>query len=394
MKRKLIVSIILFTLALGAFAGDFAFPSLYLLSNGYFDANESFIIATQFDFSLAFRSQTNLATEIVLSFYTNSLEDYFLAEQTPLTVTNNPDDLANSLGILNAQNFAGIKRIAITIPQIFVPGISASFFSGHYDALGSKTVVKKAGTYKALLPYITDRVYMPLGINNTGLRWYEGIHPVFGTGLKLSYTGKSFETSAYIYQDSWIGNGYYSSDIRFMVFSPHVSLDVFGGISFPQGPWGLYRMGLFFNYNTGDIAEITAQIGVPYWMSGTALTMDMFYFMLEPRVNFGAGYLTLAIFFHPGYFAQQETHESGMLDFKAALALGSLEKGGLQSGIEALLRLNPNVASNQFSMAVSPFISMNQAKTQWQVKLSMAILPILASWYTMFSPSVMVQILE
>ena len=394
MKRKLIVSIVFFSLAFSAFAGDFAFPSLYLLSNGYFDASENFVIATQFDFSLAFKSQTNLATEIVLSFYTNSLEDYFIAEQTPLTITSNPGDLANSLGILNAQNFAGIKKIAISIPQVLIPGLSATFYSGHYDALGSEMVIKKTGTYKTLLPYITDRIYMPLGIDNTGLRWYEGIHPVFGTGLKFSYTGKSFETSAYMYQDSWIGKGYYSSDIRFMFFSPHVSLDVFGGISFPQGPWGLYRMGLFFNYNTGDIAEITAQIGIPYWMSGTALTMDMFYFMLEPRVNFGAGFLTLAIFFHPGYYAQQETHETGVLDFKTTLALGSLEKGGLQSGVEALLRFDPNIANNQFSMAVSPYVSMNQAKTQWQIKLTIALLPAATNWYTMFTPLLMVQILE
>lgn len=394
MKRKLIVSIVLFALAVGVFAGDFALPSLYLLSNGYFDASERLVIATQFDFSLAFKSQTNLATEIVLSFYTSSLEDYFIAEQTPLAITTDTGDLANSLRILNAQNFAGIKKIAISIPQLLAPGISATFFSGHYDALGSEAVVKKAGTYKTLLPHITDRIYMPLGINNQGLRWYEGIHPVFGTGLKLSYAGKSFETAAYLYQDSWIGKGYYSSDIRLMFFTPRVSLDVFGGISFPQGQWGLYRMGLFFNYNTGDIAEITAQIGIPYWMSGTILTMDMFYFMLEPRVNFGAGFLTLAIFFHPGYYAQQETNETGVLDFKATIAFGSLEKGGLQSGVEALLSFDPNIANNQFSMAVSPFLSMNQAKTQWQIKLTIAILPAAASWYTMFSPLIMVQILE
>ena len=380
--------------AVTAFAGDFAFPSMYLLSTGYFDANESFVISTQFDFSLAFKSTTNITTEVVLGFYTNSLEDYFTAEQTTLTITEIPADLANAIAILNNQNFAGIKKIAVTVPELVFKGLSASFFAGHFDALASEAVIKKTATYKPLLPYIANKIYMPLGINNEGLRWYDGAHPIYGTGLKLAYSGKSFETATYIYQDSWIGKGYYSADMRFMYFSQQAAIDIFGGISFPQGNWGLYRMGLFFNYNTGDIAEITAQIAVPYWMSDSALSMDMFYFMLEPRVNFGMGFLTLAIFFHPGYYAQQETHENGVLDFKAALAFGSLEKGGAQAGIEALLQFNPNVPTDQFAMAVSPFFSMNQAKTQWQIKLAMVLLPAAVNWYTIFSPQIIVQILE
>ncbi len=394
MKRRFIAFVSILLLSIGVFAADFAFPSLYLLSTGYFDASERFVVSTQFDFSLSFRSETNLNTEVALAFYTNSLESYFASEQTPLVISADPNDLASSLGILNDRNFAGIKRIVVEIPKVFAEGLGISFFSGHYDQLASESVLKKSGSYRPLVPFITSKLYMPMGVAGQGLRWYDGIHPVFGSGLKVAYTGKTVGAAAYIYQDAWLGSGNYTGNLRFMVYTPRIALDLFGGVSFPQGDWGLYSMGLFFQYNTGDIAEITTQIGVPYWMGGNALTMDMFYFMLEPRVNFGLGFLSLSLFFHPSYYAQQVTNESGVIDFKANLAFGSLEKGGSQAGIEAFMRFDPNTPSAQFAMAVSPYFSMNQAKTQWLMKLSMLVVPAAVNWYTIFSPQIMVQITE
>ncbi len=89
-----------------------------------------------------------------------------------------------------------------------------------------------------------------------------------GTGFRLATTPKLSANSIgylYLYQDSNVGpGGIWSGDLRYQFNSASVKTEIFAGAT-TGGAYGIYRGGLMFYANSGDVGEFFAQTGVTYW---------------------------------------------------------------------------------------------------------------------------------
>jgi len=265
-----------------------------------------------------------------------------------------------------------IKSLSVEMKQVFQLPVSMVYFTGNTDVIGSGRIFTSVFGLATIASPVQGYLYFPTGIQ------YEGLHTIAGTGLKL-YTDKAFEKlflSVYTYQDQYLGKGKYSSDLWLAFSHEGLQLETFVGASYPIATYGVYRAGLLFHYVTPEGGAFFTQIGVPRWdpKEDTRFTVDLFYFLFEPRVQIGLFGVSLTFFWHPSYYLQTATGESGITDLYIRFSYGKQPQTSWVGGIENGVTLQTN-AGEQVTYRLTPYLSVLTSGVQWEFRVNLNLYP-------------------
>ena len=359
MKRLIPLALVFLTVS--SFAANVRIPSLELITRGSLQGS-SFALDTRALMDLEFEGGSKFGGTVRFGFDSEDLD-------ASIQLPEQYDAAAIEAAINRSLQF---QLASVTVRDMLGLPLDLTYFSGQLEQFTS------GSTFPAVfgsVPFATSYrgyVYFPEGTR------YDGVYDVAGTGLRLatSETISSWSLQLYGYQDQYLGTASYSSDLRFLLNTELLKLDAFGGASFPGGPYGSYRGGVMLYYNTGLAGQFFAQIGVPRWTPGVDedLNIEHFYFLFEPRVLVGITNLSLTLFWHPLYYQQQETGETGSLDINLRISIGDPFVQLVTGGAEVVALLQPN-ASQQFLVRAAPFLSVNSDGVIWDLKVNFNAFP-------------------
>ena len=257
------------------------------------------------------------------------------------------------------------------------------------------TILSPCSALRPSPPTFEDPSSIREGVGGDTNLWYDGLYTAEGTGFRFGTTPKMSSSSiiyAYIYQDSNLGIGHWSGDVRFLANSPTVKTELFAGAS-GGGTYGLYRGGLLFYATSGDVGEFYSQAGLTYFDPTQSLSLDNLYFLFEPRVNFGIGQAAITVFYHPAWYLQKYYGDSGekdALDAAFTLRFGHISQVGAEGGLQTLLEFRPLTSDTTLtpplSVDASPFYSLITGGVRWDFKLDLRVFPFPNPWYGMFKP--------
>ncbi len=388
LKRKALILVLAGAAAM-AHGADVSVPYLGLLTNGRLNAVGAFELSTRVSIDMLFEGGTKFDAWFKLGFRNAAVENYLKAAEslTPLTEAPTMDDLAASISNLEEASGLSLRSVAIQIKNLLGTPLQLATFVGHLDTLGSGTDFTQYFGTSDFATKFRGYMYYPEGIGGDASRRYEGLHEIYGTGMRLSWPMEAMMPFLYIYQDSWLGAGHWSADARALLNTDRVKLEAFIGGSFPVSTLGVYRGGLLFFFETGEIGNFYAQIGIPRWDPLEAFSMEMLSFLFEPRIKVGAGELVLSLFFHPKWYLQKETNESGAVELRFDLGFGKVEEGSMRGGAEVELSFDPNLATAVLSLDASPYLQTVRNGVRWDLRLAISAFPFPSPWYGMFQPT-------
>ena len=351
MKKKYVIALVLSVLlCLASFGADVNVPTFEVITRGFMDSG-SFVLSTRGSVDFLFAGGYKFNGRVLLGFESNDLED--LTQSKSMEFKGAEITMRELLGL--------------PLHLTYFTGINDTFISGDIfpSMFGSKPISTKFRGYL----YFPD----PLQIR------YDGIHTVSGTGVKLSTTfgTERNQTELYLYQDSYLGTGNYSLDIRTLLNFQKFKLEYFLGVSYPASPpFGFYRTGLLLFYDTGAGGEFLTQLGIPRYNPATdSIAIDLFYFLFEPRVRFGIFSIILTLFWHPQYYLQEVTNELGSADINVNFQFGEPELSPTSGGIESALNFS-TTGGQQFKAVISPYLSAITSGVIWNVKINAKIFPL------------------
>lgn len=397
MKRYAILASLLAAALAASFGAGLSVPEFGLITSGAAADDGSFELSTRVSLELGIEGGSKFAARFSLGFDSVSLEDYLAAiSQGAL----DPDDaatgaeLAAAIRRLEASQGLYLKSAMVAIPGAFGTPVDLGVFVGGMDTLGGGRDFPLLYGSAPFATKLRGFLYYPEGIRGLPGRAYDGLHQVSGTGLALSVPGERFTPYLYLYQDSFLGAGAYSADARMQYDGGPLKFEAFAGASGPAGSAGVYRAGFMFYFDTGSIGSFFAQAGVPRWDPSQAFEMSLFYFLFEPRFDFGAGELILTVFSHPGWYLQSRTYEEGFLELRADLGFGSLESGG-HGGLETVLEYrtksaadpDPTPIASPLSISLAPYYRALVSGVTVDLRLDVKLFPVPDRWYGFLAPA-------
>jgi hypothetical protein len=376
----------LFLAAPGALgAADLRVDELELLTHGQVDEDTgAFKASSRLFFDLSMEGGDKFAGLLKMDFLNGDIEN-------ALSLANQKATTDNSLDKLNNLTSPRLRTVAVTARTIFSFPMDFSYFVGTMDNFCSgDDFVSLFGS----APFATElrgpMVY-PDGVGDDPNVWYDGLHAANGTGFRLSTTPKLSPNSigyCYIYQDSNVGSGTWSGDLRYLINSPSAKAEIFAGAT-TGGSYGIYRGGLLFYATSGEVGEFLAQTGVTRWDSGTSFSLDNLFFLFEPRLNFGSSQIAITVFYHPCWYLQKDnsTYEKDAIDAAFNLRFGRIAQAGAQGGLETLLAFRPlSQEAEPLAIDTSPYYSLIAGGIRWDFKLDLRVFPFPSEWYGIFRP--------
>lgn len=359
--RFLLFTILLAAPTLPSFAADIRIPALELMTWGRMD-DGGFGLFSRAYLELLVEGGSKFGGRVELM-----LEDENLEDGRSLPDPYDPDEMEQVL-----QKYLLLKSVSFEIKRLFETPINLVYFSGTTDVFASGDVFPRIFESDPVASLVRGYRYFPTGVI------YDGIHTVRGTGFKIHAPGlaERFNLAVYTYQDEYFGRGKYSSDIRAVYNSGDLKIETFVGATYPDTDMGIYRAGLLFFYSTGLGGEFFTQIGIPRWdpLVDDKFTTDLFYLLFEPRVRMDLFSIVLTFFWHPEYYNQVETNESGTLDLFIRFAYGDLGKTSYNLGVENQLTLQTR-AGDQMAFRVSPYLSLVTSGIAWDFRVNFKLHP-------------------
>jgi hypothetical protein len=273
------------------------------------------------------------------------------------------------------EKYLAFKSASVTVRNLFDLPLDLEYFTGDLDVFCSGNDFPLLFGTEPIASFLSGFYYFPTGII------YEGIHAINGTGFAFSSASVLpwLNLALYLYQDGHFDSpGNYSVDIRSMYNFEKFKMEAFVGASYgPTSLYGIYRSGLLLFYNTGVGGEFLTEIGIPRWdpVVDKELTIDLFYFLFEPRVRIYPLSIILTLFWHPQYYLQQETHELTSVDINANFLFGDIRKTQLSGGLEAFIGFRSQSETDQLLAKLTPYMSFNTSGVIWDVKVGTKLLP-------------------
>lgn len=384
MKARALTGILV-ALALAAagwpvFAAGLSVDSLQLISSG--SLNEStglFEVDSRLFFDLSIEGGDKFGGLLKLDFLSSDIE-------SALALAGDEATADNYLSKLDNLTSMGLRTAAVTAKRLFDSPLELTYFVGLLDSLCS------GADFPGLFgsePFGTDLsgpMVFPDGIGERKKLYYDGLDAIYGTGLRFGLAGKSSALYVYAYQDADIGKGAWTGTVRGLLETGSLELEAYAGASYASGTaYGLYRAGLLFNLTPGNIGEFFAQVGLTRFDPAEGLSIDDFYFLFEPRLNFYPGSLAVTVFYHPGWYRQVDTNDENALDLNVNLKFGSLAKAGSQGGLASTLSFRPHL-SDALTIDLAPYYAVIASGMEWSFKLSVRLFPFPSAWYGMFTP--------
>jgi hypothetical protein len=275
------------------------------------------------------------------------------------------------------QGTLGFRVAKATARDLFNKSLELSYFIGEADNFCNGDEFSSRFGVNPIGSEFRGFFYFPNGIGGDITRQYNGIHGVRGTGLSLAITaGESFVPMLYLYQDfsysrlvngNLVGNRY-SGDLRFLVNRESVKLEAFGGVSLNGGLDTNIRGGLMAHFSSRRTVEFLLQGGIPGWEMGEDVSIDNFYFLMEPRLIFETFGFYVTFFYHPLEYIHIKTpEERGKADINVKFLSGN-SSTGFSWGLETTMGLKID-GMEDFSVWVSPFAGFMASGLRWDAKL-------------------------
>jgi hypothetical protein len=271
---------------------------------------------------------------------------------------------------LENQSVLSFKSVEITVRDLFGSPLDLTFFSGLGEKFANGDLYPNLFGTANFSTKLRGYVSFPDSVK------YDGLYQPAGTGLLLSIpAGPNVLTQIFTYQDDYINETTYSTDIRAIFNSPNIKLEGFIGASYPLAMFGVYRAGVMFFASPGDAASIFIQLGIPYFdSSNLEFGLDQLFFLFEPRFTIGYVSLVFTLFTRPAYYNQQETNESGTGNFSFDFQIGKPEQSPVTGGVQSSLEFQTDVG-NQFEVGVSPYLSLISEGVVWDIKVNTKVWP-------------------
>jgi hypothetical protein len=345
-----IITLIILFSAAPVFSADLLVPIMELVTRAHVDDGGSFVLDSMGLIDLSVAGGYKIGGNVVVS-----------VESNDLTSLSSPPYLQFRAG-------SAVARNLFTLP------LNVTFFIGEYETFANGDLFpKKYGTVLVASKY-RGYFYFPEGVR------YDGIYTPVGTGVEIETSDNFSDTvqlSTLVYQDSNLGKGFWSADLRTVLNFEQVKLDTFFGYSFPISQYGYMHTGILFHYNTGIGSEFLMQVGIPkYDFYSDPFSIKLFYFFFEPRVHFDIFSVLISLFWHPEYYQQQATNELGNADVNVDFRLGNLNENPYAGGLETILYFQTsNPSANQIQVTLSPYFSAITSGTRWNLKMNFNVFP-------------------
>lgn len=352
--RKLLV--VFFVFLVGSisnyhiYSADLFVPTFNVVTRGYMESGK-FVLGARGTIDLKIEGGYKFGGRLILNIESDNLEDF------------STGNLTNAV----------FKSAGITARELFTIPMDLTYFVGELENFCSGDTFYDFFGAIPFASQVRGFQYFPSGIR------YNGIYTPVGTGISISTSpgfSDVFRLDSYIYQDSNLEKGQFSADIRMLLNLELFKLETFVGASFPVSDVGLYRGGLLMYYKTGgSIGEFLTQIGIPrYDPWKDPFTIDLFYFLFEPRVKISFFSIILTLFWHPTYYNQTMTGEVGTADIYANFRFGDITKNPISGGIENNLTFG-TTADKQFRVIVAPYFSAITSGVLWSFKVKTKVFP-------------------
>lgn len=358
--RVFLTLLIMLLCSMPAIAANVLVPNFRMISRGYLE-DGSFLLSTRADINMRLEGGAKFGAEVDFSLSQPNFES-----TASLPETYDPEGVAAYI-----DRTMRFQSATLFIQRLFGTPVDFAYFAGTTDTFVSgDDFASRFGTEPFSSSFRGYRYFTEGTI-------YDGIHRVRGTGIRLSTADLAdwLFLSAYAYQDLHVGPGNYSNDLRAMFNFDQIKLEAFAGVTYPQGDYGRYRGGLMFYFDTGTVGQFFTQIGVPRWQPGESeLGVENIYFLFEPRVRFSNASLVLSLFFHPQYYLQTETGESGAIDTNLKFLLGDPRTSPIRGGIDTGAEYRPN-DDQQIRATVSPFLSLTTSGVIWDFTIRTQVFP-------------------
>jgi hypothetical protein len=365
-------------------AAEIAVPLMELATTGVvaedWEGKDRFILGTHATAEVAVVGGYKFGGTLRFSFAADDLEralSYSAGRDEPLPdgATVTADEYNYLLDRMNNSSALSFELAKVDIRDPFGLPVEFSYFVGEAASFCSGDDFSARFGTASIASDFRGLAYFPTGIGGDPSYQYDGIHGVTGTGVSIALTSlNSVVPIFYAYQDSAFGLdglGRYSFDARLLANGERVKFEAFAGATAPYGASGLYRGGLLAHFSTGTGPEFMAQIGVPRWDPEEEFQIDNLYFLFEPRVDFGFLAIVMTLFYHPAWYLQRETGESGVSDVNLKLLIGDLRKSSIEGGIETTLgvRGKDEDTDDTFRLAVGPFFGAVTEGVRWDFKV-------------------------
>ncbi|MCK5201372.1 MAG: hypothetical protein KAR21_23620, partial [Spirochaetales bacterium] len=103
--------------------------------------------------------------------------------------------------------------------------------------------------------------------------------------------------------------------------------------------------------------------------------IDRLFFLFEPRIKLNPVTIILTLFWHPGYYLQEETPDLGSSDVHINFMIGNPEISTFSGGLEGSVTFDSSASSDQFGVVVSPYISAITSGVIWNIMLNTNLFP-------------------
>jgi hypothetical protein len=398
-KPRAALMTLAFALSLSApgalMAADLRVDDLELLTHGALnDASGAFEVGSRLYFDLSLEGGDKFSGLLRMDFLSGDIEKALtlsnssLDPGSPTYVTDISDHINNLIS-------PRLRTVAIKANSLFDLPLDLSYFVGKMDTFCSGDEFTPLFGAAPFATELRGPMVYPAGVGGDPNVWYDGIYAANGTGFRLATTPKLSEGSVgylYFYQDSNVGPGTWSGDLRYLINGASVKAEIFAGAT-TGGPYGAYRGGLLFYATSGSVGEFLAQTGVTRWNPSSALSLDDLFFLFEPRINIGSAQAAITVFYHPSWYLQKDYSglgEKGALDVAFNLRFGNVSQGGAQGGMQTLLAFRPLTSdptvTPPLAIDASPYYSLVAGGVRWDFKLDLRVFPYPSAWYGMFRP--------
>ncbi len=346
----LLLGLMLLVTAMNGFSADLLVPTLDLITRGYFDDDGRFVAGARGSIDLLVAGGYKFGGRLILNMESDNLEQ------------------------ITAGTTVQFKTVSVTARELFGMPFNLSYFIGQHTTFCNGDIFTEYFGAERFATNMRGFLYYPEGIR------YDGIHNLAGTGLAVTTSpnlSNVFLGELYLYQDSYLGKGFFSSDLRTLINLELFKFEAFAGSSLPVSTAGLYRAGVLMLYKTPEgVGEFLSQIGIPRWDPvNDPFSIDLFYFLFEPRVRIGFFSIILTLFWHPEYYNRQPTNELGTSDLNVNFLFGEPEKSILSGGLEGTFTFSTSGEKEQFKAVVSPYFSAITAGVVWNLKIKTKVFP-------------------
>ncbi|MDR1099046.1 MAG: hypothetical protein LBL28_01050 [Treponema sp.] len=284
------------------------------------------------------------------------------------------NELAESF---NNQAVLSFRVATATARNLFGLPLELSYFVGLGDPFCSGEEFSARYGVPDMGTNFTGFFYFPEGIGGNPYRRYNGIHEVQGTGFSFALTRwENFIPLLYLYQNipsiSTAGvvaaKSFYSGDLRGLFNGEKIKIEAFMGMTGGRNEAINLRGGLLAFFTSGTGMDFLLQSGIPGWFVDEEFSIDNWYFLIEPRLDFGLVAFHISFFYHPlEYLHIRTPEERGKADINIKLFVGDLGESRFQGGLETTMGVKAD-KPEEFSLKISPFASLASDGLRWDLK--------------------------